>query len=166
MLHAIETSRLILEQKMIKICLETNGNLNSTLLRKFAKLSLKSGGIIKFDLKFWSENLNYALCGTSNKKSYENFEMLVEIYGKRARDHLHASTLLIPGYVNEFEIEGISRFLANLDPSIPYSLLGFYPAYEFRDVGFLSLKKAMEFKEIALNQGLERVRLGNLHLFK
>ena len=46
------------KNKILRFCLETNGNFNQELLRDFAEISLRSGGGIKFDLKFWNSNLN------------------------------------------------------------------------------------------------------------
>ncbi len=167
-LHAIETSRIALEHskgRILRICLETNGNLNSNLLKKFAELSLKSGGIIKFDLKAFDESLNLALCGVSNKVTLKNFEMLVNFHKNRKEvPFLHASTLLIPGYVEEEQVDKISKFIASLDTSIPYSLLAFYPEFFMKDLPFVPKEMAKNCLKIAKENGLERVRVGNLHL--
>ena len=149
--------------RILRFCLETNGNSNSELLRRFAKLALESGGTIKFDLKFWNENLNKALTCVSNKKTLENFRMLSKLHKKRESvPFLVASTLLIPGYVDEIEIRGIASFIANIDSSIPYSLLAFYPHFEMSDMPFTMKNDAIKFKEIAENEGLENVRIGNI----
>ncbi len=167
MLHAIETSRIALENskgRILRICLETNGNLNKNLLKKFARLSFESGGCIKFDLKCWNETLSFVLSGVSNKKTYKNFKLLAKFHRKREIPFLHASTLLIPGYISLDEIRKISEFVAKLDPSIPYSLLAFYPTFFMHDLPFTSEKFAQECLKIAKESGLEKVRIGNLHL--
>lgn len=166
-LHAIETSKLALEnssQRILRICLETNGNLNKSLLKNFAKISFKSGGCIKFDLKCWNENLSFALSGVSNKKTYKNFKFLAKFHKKREIPFLHASTLLIPGYISLEEVRKISEFIAKLDPSIPYSLLAFYPTFLMQDLPFTSRKFALDCLKIAREAGLEKVRIGNEHL--
>ncbi|MGM0365951.1 MAG: hypothetical protein ACQEP5_05390 [Actinomycetota bacterium] len=38
-----------------------------------------------------------------------------------------ASTLLIPGYIDEEEIGKLSHFISLCNPDIPYKLLGFHP---------------------------------------
>ena len=169
LLHAIKTSEIALEKnknRILRVCLETNGNHNKNLLKKFAKLSLDSGGIIKFDLKVFSESLSFALSGVSNKNTLKNFKMLVKFHKKREIPFLHASTLLVPGYVSLDEVRKISEFLASLDTSIPYSLLAFYPTFLMSDLPFTSRKFAEECLRIAKEEGLENVRIGNEHLLQ
>ncbi|MFQ6049866.1 MAG: radical SAM protein [Candidatus Paceibacterales bacterium] len=149
-----------------RICWETNGAMSENLLRKIAEFSLKSGGIIKFDLKAFNENLHYALCGVSNRQTFKNFEFLAKEYLPKARGgFLAALTLLVPGYIDRREIEKIAKFIANLNPNIPYSLLGFYPHFFMRNLPLFSQKEAQECLTIAKEVGLENVRLGNLNLF-
>ncbi len=169
LLHAIEASRIALEKKkndILRICLETNGNANWNLLKKFAKISFESGGCIKFDLKFPKNSpLNLALTGVLNERTYENFKKLVKLHKKREEvPFLTASTLLIPGYVTEEEIREIARFIANLDERIPYSLLAFYPHFEMKDLPLTTRKIAENCLRVAKEEGLEKVRIGNVHL--
>lgn len=144
----------------LRICLETNGIENPKLLKEFAKISFESRGRIKFDLKFFEEKLSLAICGTSNKKAFENFKMLAKIESKK----LVASTLLIPGYVDEKEVSRIARFIAKIDKRIPYCLLAFYPCFKFSDLATTSRKQAEACFKVAKDAGLENVRLGNVHL--
>lgn len=167
--HAIQTSELALKVKpndILRICLETNGNANWKLLKKFAKISFSSGGCIKFDLKLPKASpLAVALTGVSNIRAYENFEKLVEFHKRRANvPFLVASTLLIPGYVGEPEVREISQFIADLDPTIPYSLLAFYPSFMLTDLPRTTKKLAEKCLKAAREEGLERVRVGNMHL--
>ena len=166
--HMINTSKLMVEKskgRILRICMECNGNANARLLKKFAELSFESGGIIKFDLKFFNEKLNIALTGVSNKKSYKNFEMLASTFSGRKEYHfLHASTLLIPHYVSLDEIQQIASFISSLDERIPYSLLGFYPHYKMTDLGFTKKDFALKALKIAKRAGLKNVRIGNVHL--
>lgn len=146
----------------LRICLETNGIENSDLLKEFAKISFASKGIIKFDLKFFEEKLSLAICGVSNKKSFENFKMLAKIDAKK----LVASTLLIPGYINEREILKIASFIASLDKEIPYALLAFYPSYKFSDLPTTSWQEAEKSFKMAKKMNLKNVRIGNVHLLR
>ena len=166
--HAIETCKIGREKKrgILRFCLETNGSENPKLLKKFAEISFESGGTIKFDLKFFEEKLSLALCGTSNKQTYKNFEMLVEFHRERKEPpFLHASTLLIPGYVDEEEVEKIVEFIASLDSTIPFSLLAFYPCFLMNDLPRTSWKHAKSCYEIAKRK-LKYVRIGNVHLLE
>jgi pyruvate formate lyase activating enzyme len=134
-------------------------------LGMMADLSLESGGLIKFDLKAWHDSIHHALCGVTNKQTLENFKVLSEL-GKRRPEppFLIASTLLVPGYVDEVEVAGIAGFLAELNPEIPYSLLAFYPHFYLQDLPSTSRNHALRCREIAKKAGLKRVHIGNLHL--
>jgi pyruvate formate lyase activating enzyme len=155
-----------LNLKVFRICFEDSGNFSWYWLKKIAKLSLESGGGIKFDLKTAPRsNLNLALSGISNEQAYENFERLIDLHHERPEvPFLRASTLLVPHYIDLKEIEGIAKFIADLDKSIPYSLLAFYPHYKFFDVGFTSRSFALKCLEVCRKIGLKNVRVGNVHL--
>lgn len=165
--HAIRTSEFALEKakgSILRICFETNGSMSSAMLKKAARLSLESGGCIKFDLKAFNENLNIALTGVTNKQTLKNFERLAE-YGKQRKEppFLIASTLLVPGYVDAKEVEEIARFVSRLDTQIPYSLLAFHPQYYMADMPVTPRKQAEECYDAAAKH-LKNVRIGNLHL--
>jgi pyruvate formate lyase activating enzyme len=166
--HAIAASEAALkknEGKILRICWETNGAMNPDLLKKVADLSLKSGGCVKFDLKAFDENLNIALCGVTNKRTLQNFEMLAEIAKARPDPPLLiASTLLVPGYVDSEEVSRIAGFIAALDKDIPYALLGFHPQFHMTDLPVTSRRHAEECETAAKGAGLRNVRIGNIHL--
>ncbi len=169
MAHSIKTSEVALrarEGKILRICYETNGSMHPGALKKAAKLSLESGGCIKFDLKAWDENLHLALTGASNRFTLKNFAMLAELVEERpSPPFLIASTLLVPGYVDAIEVEAIARFIAGLNPEIPYALLAFYPTYTMRSLPTTSRAHAKACLEAA-RRHLRNVRLGNVHLLR
>jgi len=168
--HAIRTSEIAMktaEEKrhILRICWETNGNMRREFALKAAEMSVVSGGVVKFDLKAWDENLNQSLCGVSNARTKENFKMIGEKYFIQRPEPavLTASTLLVPGYVGKEEIEGIARFISDIDPKVPYTLLAFYPQYMMKDLPATSRKQAEECYKTA-KKHLEKVRIGNIHL--
>lgn len=167
-LHALKASKLALkkaDKTILRICWETNGAIREPFLTKMADLSMKSGGCIKIDLKAWDEGIHYALCGVTNQKTLENFETLSGWISERPDPpFLLASTLLVPGYVDEREVEAIAGFIAGLDPEIPYSLLAFYPHFYLHDLPTTSRRHAIRCKEVAERKGLRRVHIGNVHL--
>jgi pyruvate formate lyase activating enzyme len=131
------------------------------------ELSSISGGCIKFDIKAWNESLHQALCGVSNRVTKKNFERVAEKIHKRPEPPLLiASTLLIPGYIDEEEIRCISAWVASLDRDIPYALLAFHPQFFFKDLPVTPRGLALRCKAIAEEEGLRRVRIGNLHLLE
>ncbi|MCQ1537173.1 hypothetical protein FTO70_16120 [Methanosarcina sp. KYL-1] len=86
---------------ILRFCLETNGNANPKILENFAELGLRSGGNIKFDLKFRDENLNRAITGIGNKPVHGNFKRKGKYYGQRREvPFLTAATLMVPGYTS------------------------------------------------------------------
>lgn len=166
--HSIHTSRLALSQKQRKIlrfCWETNGTMNSRFMEEILDIAEESGGCVKFDLKAFHSGLNTALCGRSNSQTKKNFELAAK-WSRRRREPplVVASTLLVPGYVESEEVFQIAKFIASLNPEIPYSLLGFYPYFYFRDLPCTSRRHAEECRKAALEGGLKRVKTGNIHL--
>jgi len=167
-LHAIKTSNICLDRaggRVLRICWETNGAMKGPFLQRVARLSLRSGGCVKVDLKAWHDGIHHALCGVTNRMTLENFRMLTKLIPKRAEPpFLIASTLMVPGYVDETEVGAIARFLADLDPDIPYRLLAFHPHYRLTDLPTTSRTHALRCREAAEATGLRRVSLGNVHL--
>jgi len=167
--HSLEVSRLALkkakdEKRIMRVCWETNGYMNPKLAERAAEHSLESGGNIKFDLKAWDEGLNVVLCGVSNRPALENFVKIGKFYEKRGEvPVLSVCTLLVPGYVDVEEVEGIARFISGISPEIPYTLLAFYPCYMMNDLPTTSKKQALECQRAA-EKYLRNVRIGNLHL--
>jgi pyruvate formate lyase activating enzyme len=70
----------------------------------------------------------------------------------------------VPGYIDEEEIRQIAQFIAALDPDIPYSLLGFHPQFYMQDLPKTSLRHAERCLKVAQSTGLNRVKIGNVHL--
>ena len=162
--HALATSRLLAERGVV-VCWETNGTAHPRLMDQALNLSLTTGGCVKFDLKAYNEDLHRALTGVSNRRTLENFARAATRFAERPTPPpLVASTLLVPGYVDAEEVERIARFIADLNPAIPYALLGFGPHFLFPDLPRTSVRHAEEAEAAARVAGLRTVRLGNRHL--
>ena len=163
---ALNASKKALDKnkgRILRICWETNGTVNGRYLEEMAELSLISGGCIKFDLKAWNENIHKALTGFSNKRTLENFEMVSHRVNERPQvPLLIASTLLVPGYIDEQEVAGIAGFIASLNKEIPYSLLGFHPDFYLTDLPRTSIAHAEHAYQAARNAGLSRLNIGNM----
>lgn len=166
--YAIKASRLAIEKnkgRILRICWETNGSMRPELLDQMLELSLASGGCIKFDLKAFDENLHKAITGASNGRTLENFKLAGQFVRQRpVPPLLIASTLMVPGYIDEKEIRSISRFIASINPGIPYSLLAFHPHFYMSDLPLISISPAERFRAAAREEGLKNVRIGNIHL--
>ncbi|MEM2925856.1 MAG: radical SAM protein [Candidatus Bathyarchaeia archaeon] len=166
---ALKASEKVLEalkgQRILRICFEWNGCGNPSLVERAAELALETGGNLKFDLKAFTPSLSIALSGVPNSRAFENFRMVYERFYKKRQDLpvLTATTLLVPGYVDALEIDGIARFIASLDRKIPYSLLVFHPNFAMRDLPITPIEQVKECLQAA-EKHLERVHVGNLHL--
>lgn len=75
-----------------------------------------------------------------------------------------ASTLLVPGYVDVEEVAALARFIAAINPAIPYSLLDFHPQFYLPDLPRTSRGHALRCLQAAREAGLANVRIGNIHL--
>jgi pyruvate formate lyase activating enzyme len=168
--HALECARLARAaspERILRICFETAGAVSGHLLQEMAEASLISGGCIKFDLKAWSEPLHLALTGVSNRATLENFKRLAARSGERKSPPLLvASTLLVPGYIDEHEVSRISSFIASLNPDIPYALLAFQPQFYLQDLPQTGLRQAEGCLKRAREAGLRNVRLANAGLLE
>ncbi len=164
----LQASRTAIDRakgRILRICWETNGSMNERLLDEMVELALTSGGCIKFDLKAWDENLHIALTGVTNRRTLDNFARAAkEIHRRPAPPLLVASTLLVPGYVDEREVGEIAAFLASLDARIPYSLLAFHPLFHLSDLPRTPASLARACLAAASEAGLSRVKVGNVHL--
>ena len=135
--HALASARYLAERGVV-VCWETAGSQHPKLMNQAARLSLQTGGTVKFDLKALDEGLHIALTG--------------------------ASTLLVPGYVTPDEVGRIAHFIADINPHIPYALLGFAPNFYVPDLPCTSARHAEEALAAAQSAGLKNVRIGNRHL--
>jgi pyruvate formate lyase activating enzyme len=168
--HALTASRIALEKnqnRILRICWETNGSMSPELLDEMMRLSVESGGCVKFDLKAMDANIHYALCGVEHKRTLENFAAAAKFFPQRPEPPpLIASTLLVPHYIEAKEVRAIASFIAKLDPDIPYALLGFHGDFLMTDLPPTSCKQAESCLAAATAAGLNHVRLGNVHLFR
>lgn len=167
-LHSLEVARQLQQRKRkIRICWETNGSIAPKYMKKWVDYALASDGCIKVDLKTFSKNLNIALCGTSNENTKANIEMIAQYM--KEREHppiLIVSTLLIPGYIDETELNAMAEFISSINRDMPWSFLGFYPHFRFEDMPCTSREQAEMALRIAENHGIRNTHLGNIHLLR
>jgi pyruvate formate lyase activating enzyme len=161
---AIRASEMILEDTEVRICWEWNGCGNRNLVKHAAEISRRSGGIVKFDLKAFDPNLSIALSGVPNTRAYENFELIAdEFFENSAPPVLTATTLLVPFYVDDKEVENIASFIAGINPNIPYSLLVFHPDFYMRDMPITPSEQVQRCYDAA-RRHLRNVNIGNKQL--
>ena len=164
----LKAARLAIKEnsdRILRVCWETNGSMNPKLLDQMMEIALSSGGCVKFDLKAWDKNLHMALTGITNQRTLDNFCRCAEKIKQRPLPPpLVANTLLVPGYIDRAEISAIAKFIASVNPDIPYSLLAFHPQFFMSDMPLTPSSLADECLKAATGAGLKKVRLGNAHL--
>ncbi|MEM4561734.1 MAG: radical SAM protein, partial [Desulfurococcaceae archaeon] len=67
-------------------------------------------------------------------------------------------------YVDEYEVDQITRYIASINPEIPYILLGFHPDYMLIDLPTTSWNHAEKALKIARENGLKNVWIENVFL--
>ena len=153
-IHSILVGRKALELGK-KVCFETNGYFKRPFLKTVLNLVKESEGYFKVDFKAWNEALYKALSFSSPEPVKRCIEMA---FNEKVK--LVVSTLIIPGYVEEEEVEKIAEFLSSLDPSIPYILLAFHPSFLMSDLPPTSRELMERCVEVAKDK-LDRVFIGN-----
>jgi pyruvate-formate lyase-activating enzyme len=75
-----------------------------------------------FSIKALSDELHHDYTGRSNKMIIKNFPT-IHHSGKK----IQAETVLIPDYIDKYEIERIAKFIADIDPNIPLRIDAYFP---------------------------------------
>ena len=162
--HSLITSELLNEEKHVRVCYETNGNISKKWLDNIANIVGETGGTFKFDIKAVSPDIYRTMTGISNSAILRNFKELSAKKRTRQGEFLVASVLLVPGYVDLTEVLRICRFIAENDPTIPTALLGFSPHHAMSDLPRTSRAHAEASLGIAKDEGLTNMRIGNVAL--
>ncbi len=164
--HALAAARRALKKNPdLIVCWETSGLMCKSFLEQMIACSFATGGTLKFDLKAYHLPLYYALTGGDNRPVLKNFARCARLSREKGVTLAVASTLMVPGYVEEDEVYAIASFIAAHNPDTPYSLLGFFPQFQMRDLRPTSRRQAEACFEAAKKAGLKRVKLGNEPLF-
>jgi pyruvate formate lyase activating enzyme len=166
-LNASRLARESRPDRILRICWETNGSMAPELLDRMMSVALETGGCVKFDIKAFDHILHRALTGVDNRRTLENFKRAALTHKQRpVPPPVIASTLMVPGYIDTTEVRAIADWIVSVHPDIPYSLLGFHPDYEMRDLPRTSHRLAEACRQAAFDAGLTRVHIGNVHLLR
>ncbi len=110
------------------------------------------------DLKFFKDSSYRKICGASLAPVLESIKLM-----RQLGIWVEVTTLVVPGENDsEEELEGIAKFLADVDRDMPWHLSRFHPDYKFTDraaTAETTLKKA---REIGEKCGLTYIYTGNV----
>ena len=98
------------------------GSYNIIMTNGLKLVDMEHIDLVLFSLKAYSDDIHRDYTGRSNKKILENF---ITVY--RSGKKLQAISLIIPDYIDAYEIERIARFIASVDKNIPLTLHAFFP---------------------------------------
>ncbi|MDP2644426.1 MAG: AmmeMemoRadiSam system radical SAM enzyme [Desulfobacterales bacterium] len=151
--YAYDTARLAKENDLFNVFV-TNGYMTTEAL-KMIHPYLDAANV---DLKSFSEDFYRGTCHGHLKpvlaaiRTMKDLGIWVEV-----------TTLVIPGQNDDEEqLEGIVRFIAGVDPHIPWHVSRFHPAYQVTDVGATSLETLRKAYRLGKAAGLRHVYLGNV----
>jgi len=110
----IDVIKLLRSYGVYTILLTNGHNLDINMIQ-----SLENAGLneVCVSIKALTDSIHTYYTGVSNRRLLENFKHL-----SRCRMRLRAESVLIPGLIDIDEIERIAKFIASLNPAIPYRI--------------------------------------------
>ncbi len=149
---AVDTSRLAVS-KGVKNIFVSNGYMTEECLKDIypdlhgANVDLKS-----FTDKFYKEQ-----CGAKLDPVLNTLRTM-----KKMGIWLEVTTLLIPGLNDSGdELKGLAKFIADLDPNIPWHISRFHPTYRLTDIHPTPPESIHRARDIGHEAGLKYVYPGN-----
>lgn len=117
-----EVVRLMKEQLFeLEVGLATNGFCTLNTMKRLEKFST----YINFEIKAFDAELHQAITGAPSQTILKNARWLALNHPEKLRVF---RTVVIPG-INDVEIPKIARFIYEIDPNLPYRLVGFRPHF-------------------------------------
>jgi len=153
-----ECTRLIKDGRDLWVLIETNGyGLTPRTLDHY-----RDAGVDAFwlDLKAFDPEEHKWLTGCDN-------EHILKLPGEIIRRGfvLEVLSLHIPGLVEADELGDIAGLIAEVAPSIPFTILAFFPEFRMKEYRSPTVQEMVEAYRRVKKRGLENVRLGNLGVF-
>lgn len=112
------------------------------------------------DIKAYDDKAHRNLTGASNKWILKLPAKIVE-----RNFVLEVSSVCIPGWVETDQIGKIAELLVQVDSTIPYAIVAFFPEHQLKQVPSPNFQQMVEAFEAAKDSGLKNVKLGNLGRF-
>ncbi len=151
--YAYETSKLAKEKGLANVFV-TNGYLTSEALETINPYL----DACNVDLKSFREKFYKEYCQARLEPVLDSIRLM-----KKLNIWVEITTLIIPGENDgDEELGQIARFIADLDPDIPWHISRFHPNYEFTEklaTPLVTLRKAFS---IGKREGLRYIYIGNV----
>ena len=150
---AVDTARLAVS-KGIKNVFVSNGYMTAQCLQDiFPDLHAANVDLKAFSDKFYKEQ-----CGAKLGPVLNTLETMKEM-----GVWLEVTTLLIPGLNDSTEeLNETARFLAGLDPNIPWHISRFHPTYNLTNIRSTPPDSIKRARDLGYEAGLKYVYTGNL----
>ncbi len=150
---AYDTARLAVKQGLKNVFV-TNGYITREAL-DVIKPYLHAANI---DLKSFRDDFYRKVCGARLDKVLDAIK-----YYHECGVWIELTTLIIPGYNDSpEELRDIARFIASVNPEIPWHVTQFYPTYKIIDRPRTPVEKLREARRIGMEEGLRYVYEGNV----
>lgn len=151
--YAYDCSRLA-KEKALKNVFVTNGFMTKECLDELKGL-LDAANV---DVKSFREEFYKRVCGARLTPVLEAI-----VYMRRLGIWVEVTTLIIPTQNDsEEEIREIARWIYKTDPSMPWHISAFYPAYKMTHLPRTPVSIINRAREIGLEEGLKYVYTGNV----
>ena len=150
---AVDTARLAVS-KGIRNVFVSNGYMTEQCLNDIHP-HLHGANV---DLKAFSDTFYKKQCGAKLDPVLKTLQQM-----KALGIWVEVTTLLIPG-LNDSpdELRDLARFLADLDPNIPWHISRFHPTYRLTHINATRPESIHKAKKIGMEAGLKYVYTGNL----
>jgi len=113
---------------------------------------------MNIDIKGFTDEFYKEICGARLKPVLEAVK-----YAHEKGIWVEITTLLIPGKNDsDEEIRGIAKFIAEVDPSMPWHLSAFHPTYKMLDIPRTPESTLLRAYKIGVEEGLKYVYIGNV----
>lgn len=151
--YAYDTAKLARERDLSNVFV-TNGYMTSEALEIISPYL----DACNVDLKSFREEFYRKICRGHLQPVLDSIRFM-----KGLHIWVEVTTLVVP-YENddEEELADIARFIAGIDPGIPWHVSRFHPDYEFADSIATPLETLQKAYSIGKREGLEFVYMGNL----
>ncbi len=113
---------------------------------------------VNIDLKAWDNEKYLSSCGAKVQPILDNIQYLQE-----KSIHQEITTLVIPEINDdEKQLTNIAKFIAKVNPEIPWHINRFYPAWKMLNTSITPIISIKRAEEIGLKEGLKNIYLGNI----